>query len=146
MVAILGFMTAIILIMWLVPNSDIGRTLHRQLVERPLATISSLRRHDLLFFVIMAGLMLTGGEAVAVLGPEVVSAFALDLAIYVDAVLVTYALSAVAMTKRSGGWLLQAVMRCVRRMRPRKKRATRKVSRPRRASNDDDPAPAWLAA
>ena len=146
MVAILGFMTTIILIMWLVPNSDIGRALHRQLVERPLETISGLRRHDLLFFVIMAGLMVAGGEAIAVLGPEVVSAYALDLAIYVDAVLLTYALSAVAMAKRSGGWLLQAVMRCVRRMRPRTKRATRKISRPRQASNDDDPEPAWLAA
>ena len=146
MVAFLGFMAAITLVLWLAPGSEAGRALHRQLVERPLEALSDIKRHHVIFFVIMAGFTIAGGEAMAILGPEVVSAFALDLAIYFDAVMVTYALSAVAMAKRSGGWFSQALTRFVRRTCPRSKRATRSASGPPKSANDDDPAPAFLAA
>jgi hypothetical protein len=146
MVAIVGFMAAITLILWLAPGSDAGRALHRQLVERPLEALSDIKRHHLIVFVIMAGFAIGGGEAVAILGPEVVSAFVLDLAIYVDAVLVTYALSAVATAKRGGGWLRYAVMRRPRCMRPRSRRTPRTAVSPRKSANDDDPAPVLLAA
>ena len=146
MVAFLGFMAAITLVLWLAPGSEAGRALHRQLVERPLEALSDIKRHHVIFFVIMAGFTIAGGEAMAILGPEVVSAFALDLAIYFDAVMVTYALSAVAMAKRGGGWLKYAVMRRAPRMRPRSKRTTRTAVRPRKSANDDDPAPVRLVA
>ena len=146
MVAFLGFMAAITLVMWLAPASAAGRVLHRQLVERPLEALSDIKRHHLIFVVIIAGFALAGGEAMAILGPEVASAFALDLAIYLDAVMVTYALSAAAMAKRGGGWLRYAIMRRAPRLRPRSKRAPRVSVRPRKSANDDDPAPALLAA
>lgn len=138
MVVLLGFMAAITLVMWLAPSSEAGRALHRQLFERPLEALSDLRRHHLIFFVIMVGFAIGGGEAIAIFGPEIIASYA----IYLDAVMVTYALSAVAMAKRSSGWLMHKVMRMVG-MRPRGKRAPRRPNRPRKpASNDDDPAPA----
>ena len=146
MVALLGFMAAITLVMWLAPGSEAGRALHRQLVARPLEALSDIERHHLVFFVIMAGFAIGGGEAMAVLGPEFVAAYALDLAIYLDAVMVTFALSAVAMARSGDGRLRNAVMRIARRMRPRSKRTTRKAVRPRKSANDDDPAPVLLVA
>jgi len=142
MVAFLGFMAAVTLVLWLAPGSEAGRTLHRQLVERPLEALSDMKRHHLIFFVIIAGFSIAGGEAMALLGPEFVAAYALDLAIYLDAVMVTYALSAVAMARSGGGWLKNAVMRSARPVRPRRKRATRRPAGPRKSANDDDPAPA----
>ena len=115
-------------------------------VESPLEAMSDIKRHHLIFFVIMAGFVIGGGEAMAILGPEFVAAYTFDLAIYLDAVMVTYALSAVAMAKRSGGWFSQALTRFVRRTCPRSKRATRSASGPPKSANDDDPAPAFLAA
>ena len=146
MVAFLGFIAAITLVMWLAPGSDAGRLLRRRLVESPLEAMSDVKRHHLIFFVIMAGFVIGGGEAMAILGPEFVAAYTFDLAIYLDAVMVTYALSAVAMAKRSGGWFSQALTRFVRRTCPRSKRATRSASGPPKSANDDDPAPAFLAA
>ena len=146
MVAFLGFIAAITLVMWLAPGSDAGRLLRRRLVESPLEAMSDVKRHHLIFFVIMAGFVIGGGEAMAILGPEFVAAYTFDLAIYLDAVMVTYALSAVAMAKRGGGWLKYAVMRRAPRMRPRSKRTTRTAVRPRKSANDDDPAPVRLVA
>jgi len=146
MAAILGFSLCVLLVLLLIPDSQLGRMLHRQLVERPLEALSDIRRHHVIFFVIIAGFAVAGGEAMALLGPEIVAAYALDLAIYLDAVLVTYALSAVAMAKSGGGWLKNALMRSVRRMRPRSRRAPRRPAGPRKSANDDDPAPAVRCA
>ena len=146
MTAILGFSLCTFLVLLVIPDSQLGRMLHRQLVERPLQKLADIKRHHLIFFAIMAGFTIAGGEAMAILGPEVVSAFALDLAIYLDAVIVTYALSAVAMAKRGGGWFKYAVLRRPWRMRVRSRRAARTTVRPRKSANDDEPAPVVLAA
>lgn len=142
MVALLGFMAAITLVLWLVPDSEAGRALHRQLVERPLEALSDFKRHRLIYFVLLAGMMLAGGEMIVLLGPEVIATYA----VYLDAVMVTYALSAVAMAQRGGSWLRTVVMRSFRRVRPRGKRARRSPARQRRSANDDEPAPSLLAA
>src|SRR5690606_38556381 len=105
MVTFLGFMAAITLVMWLAPQSPAGRTLNEQLVERPLGALSRMKRHHLIYFVIMAGFMMGGGEVLALAGPEFVAAFAIDLAIYFDAVIVTYTLSALATARKGGGAL-----------------------------------------
>ena len=146
MVALLGFMVAITLVLWLAPGSEAGRALNRQLVERPLEALSDIKRHHLIFFVVIAGFAIGGGEAMALVGPEVVAAYALDLAIYLDAVMVTYALSAVAMARSGGGWLKTVVMRSARRMHPRRKRPTRRPAGASESANDDDPAPAIRCA
>jgi hypothetical protein len=87
-------------------------------------------------------MMLAGGEMIVLLGPEIIATYA----VYLDAVMVTYALSAVAMAQRGGSWLRTVVMRSVRRVRPRARRVRRSPARQRRSANDDEPAPALLAA
>ena len=146
MIAFLGFMAAVTLVLWLAPESAAGRALHRQLVARPLEALGRLERHHLILVVIMSGFMLSGGEMLMLAGPELVGAFALDLAIYLDAVLVTYAVSALSAARRSGGWLKFALTRMVQAARPRAKRSARPVGPKRKPSNDDDPGPAILRA
>jgi cadmium resistance protein CadD (predicted permease) len=142
MAMLLGFIAAITLVMWLAPGSEAGRALNRQLVERPLEALSDIKRHHLIFFVIIFGFAIGGGEAIALLGPEFVTAYALDLAIFIDAVMVTYALTAVAAAKGGGGRLKDVVVRAARRVRPRSKRTTRRADTRPKSANDDDPAPA----
>lgn len=144
MVMFLGFMIAITLVMWLAPDSAAGRAMHRNLVERPLEALAKFERHHLIYFVIMLGFMIGGGEVFAILGPEAVAAFALDFAIYIDAVLVTYALSAAAMAKRSASWMKRVIIRPFARIAPRRKRTARRSTPRRSSANDDDPDPARL--
>ena len=89
MFAILGFSLCLLLVMLVIPDSPLGRVLHRQLVERPLERLAQLERHHLIYAVIIGSMMIAGGEAVAIAGPELVAMWALDVSIYLDAVLVT---------------------------------------------------------
>ena len=141
MTVILGFSLCVLVVLLVIPDSQLGRMLHRQLVERPLKALSDIKRHRLIYFVLLAGMMLAGGEMIVLLGPEIIATYA----VYLDAVMVTYALSAVAMAQRGGSWL-RTVVRSVRCVRPRGKRVRRSPARQRRAANDDEPAPALLAA
>ncbi len=143
MVMFLGFMAAITLVMWLAPDSAAGRALNQQLVERPLDQLSKMRSHHLIFLILMAGFALGGGEIFLLMGPELATAFVVDLSIYFDAVLVTYAVSALAVARKSMRFLALPFTSRLRRVRARRKRsAIRKAER--RPSNDDEPDPALL--
>ena len=147
MIALTGCLLCLLLVMLLMPDSDMGRTLHRQLVERPLARISAFERHQLIYALLMGSIMLGGGELIFLFGPELVGMWAINLSIYFDAVIVTYALSALAGARSLKNWAWHVMGRLVRgRPRPRSRRR-RSASRPDKASNDDeDPAPVRLAA
>ena len=151
MVALVSLMAVLTLLMWLLPEAPEVRLLHRWLVDDPLAALARFERHHLFCVVILLGFAVGGAEAMAVfgvLGPEIVSAFALDAAIYLDAVLVTYALSAAAMAKRSAGLARHVAMAAIRRIRPRARRARRQIRRrpPANDAAEDDPLPVLLAA
>jgi hypothetical protein len=148
MVMFLGFMAAITLVMWLAPDSAAGRVLNKQLVEKPLAALSDLNLKQVIFWAIMANLLagaaFGGGEAFLLLGPEVVTGIAMDMAIYLDAVIVTYALSALATARKSLHFMTLPITSRLRRLRARRKRtAIRKPER--KPSNDDEPHPAFVA-
>ncbi len=145
MTAVIGFSLCVLLVMLVVPDSPVGRLLHRQLVERPLAQLGRLERHHLIFATIIGAAMLAGGEVVAVLGPELAVMWALDLAIYLDAVMVTYALSALAGVRGVRSKAARIVSRLLA-ARPRARRRRGAACRSKPASNDDDPHPAWKAA
>jgi hypothetical protein len=144
MVMFLGFMAAVTLVMWLVPESPAARALNEQLVEKPLASLSQMKSHHLIFFILMAGFALGGGEIFLLMGPEVATAFIVDLSIYFDAVLVTYALSALATARKGLSFLTLPITSRLRRFRSRRKR-TAVVKPDRRPSNDDEPHPAFVA-
>jgi len=96
-----GLLLALMAVMKLAPDSWAGRALNRELVERPLEQLGRMERHHLIFLVIIAGFMMAGGEIFALGGTEMVLGFAIDASIYLDAVLVTYALTVIAGTRNS---------------------------------------------
>jgi hypothetical protein len=143
MTLFLGFMVVITLVMWCVPDSPAGKLLLRQLVETPADHLARLKRHHLIYAVLLAGMALAGGEMLVLLGPEALATYA----IYLDGVLVTYALAAYATARNSlryarlrwrGGGRVRRVVRARRR-----RRAARRVLPP---ANDDDPVRIPLAA
>lgn len=144
MVMFLGFMAAITLVMWLAPDSPAGRALNEQLVAKPLARLSNMKSHHLIFLVLIAGFALSGGEIFLLMGPEIATAFIVDLSIYFDAVLVTYALAALATARKSMRFMALPIASSMRRFGSRRKR-TSVVKPERKPSNDDEPHPAFVA-
>ena len=142
-IALTGFTACLIAVMVFARQSDAGRLLHRQLVERPLAALGKFRRHHLLYAVILPVLLLSGGEVALLLGPEFFAAYALELAVYLDAVIMTYALSAMSGMKGAAVRVGAIMARLPRARRKREKLALKSTRKP---ANDDDPAPLRLAA
>lgn len=148
MTVFLGFMAVITLVMVLAPQSPTAKIIHRQLVEMPLARLADLERHHIIFFVIMVGFLIGGGEVFGLLGGEAVFAFALDFAIYLDAMAITFALAALSKVRRGVGWSTNVVRKMLRRpqVTRRKREAMGKPSDGKPANDDEDPAQLPLAA
>jgi len=137
-----ALMLALVLVMRLAPQSPAARVLQRQLVELPLRWLAGLERHQLIFVLIMAGFAAGGVEMIALLGPELVTAYAVDLAIYLDALAVTYLVVTVARLRaaaRAVRWHLKrlGVSRGIRRRRRAQRRGR---NRPPAANDDEDDA------
>ena len=146
MIALTGCLLFLMLIMLLLPNSEAGQLLHLQLVERPLVWLTGLERHHLIYAIIIGSIMVGGGELMFLAGPELVTMWAMNLSIYFDAVIATYALSALVAARGLKSWAGQKVRRIVR---PKTRaRRTRRASgtKPDKASNDDDARPRWEIA
>ena len=140
---IFGFMLAITLVMWLAPGSSAGRALHRQLVEKPLDKLARFERHHLLYIVFLAAIMLGGGEIALLMGAEFMAAYAMEMALYFDAVIVSYAVAALAGLKRVGSGIRAILPRLPRARRKRDKAASRPPLKP--ANDDERPAVLALA-
>lgn len=147
MTSLLGFMLAVMLVMWWVPDSPAGKLLRRQLVERPVEWFLQFERHRLIYLVLLVGMALAGGEMIVLLGPEVIATYA----IYLDAVLVSYALAAVAVARNSLRYMRLRWRRGIRVRRlvvGRRRRRRQLVRRqlPSAANDEDGPAAFPLAA
>ena len=92
-----GLCVALFLVMRFAPLTPYGAWLNRCLVAEPLARLADMKRHRVIYVVLLAAMMIAGGEMILLLGPEVLATYA----VYLDAVLVTYALTAVAMARNS---------------------------------------------
>jgi len=143
-----GLLLALILVMRLAPDSPAGRALNRQMVEEPMRHLAAFERHHLLMAVILIGMMIGGGELALVMGPEFVTAYALDLAIYFDAIMVGYVLAAAARAKSAWRAIPPRWPRRARARRLAHRRRRSRVAAARRKSpaNDDEPAPVRRAA
>ncbi len=147
MIALLGLLAVLTLVLWLAPHSPEGRLLHRALVEQPLAALSRLQLRHLIFIAFIGGFGLAGGEIFLLAGPELVTGFALELSIYLDAVIVTYALSAAAGIRRAGTYVVTRIGRPRRLLGARRKRVHVRRERAGPAANDyEHPAARRLAA
>ena len=126
-------------------GSDIPfrRMLNTHLVERPLEILMAHRRHQYILMVIAPVMLLMGGEFVLLFGPELMMAYAADVAIYLDVVLVA---AASASWSRARG-MLARMRQGFGRIRAGKRKAsgaTRRAKRSQRTpgpltkANDDD--------
>ena len=145
MIAVTGLLVVVLLAMLAAPATPFACLCHRELVERPIAALAKFRSHHLLYAVILVPVLLSGGEFVAILGPEFFAAYAMELAIYVDALIVTLALSAWAQAKTVVQHVRMRIMRPRNRAR-RRRSATGVRARRASANDDDDPQPVRLAA
>ena len=143
MTIFVAMMLGAVLLMHTAPNLPVSRALHDLLAVRPAAWILRRDRIEVMAWAIAAGILLLGGEYVLVLGgPQAVMAFAVDLAVYVDAFIAVTTLAAVARVQAGARWL---GLGKARGARPRTKRTVnRKMSR--RPANDEEDRPAFLRA
>lgn len=123
------------------PDTSLSRQIRTIFVERPCARIARFGRRELIYTVILVGVMLTAGEMIAMAGSaDFAIAYALDLSFYVDAALAAYAVSAAARTagalKAIKNLCRQTMRKIVRR--PRSKRSPTANRIQARPSNDDD--------
>lgn len=147
MIAFTGFFAICLIAMLLFPLTGFGKLCHEELVERPASALSRFRSHHLLYAIVLIPVMLSGGEFIALLGPEFFAAYAMELAIYIDALALSLLASAYA-NLRAGFARFAAIIRLpLRRTKPRAARHTRGPRPHRKPVNDDDrPAPALIAA
>jgi len=143
-----GLFIALMLVMKLAPRSPLARWLNVALVERPLAKIAAMDRRQVIMLLIVVGLSLFATEAILMLGSyDLVTLYAWDLTMYLDVMVVAYALAAVARARAGVKWFASSAARLLRRgVRSRARRSRSAVRRQDRSANDDDPAPARTLA
>ncbi|WP_197920651.1 hypothetical protein [Aurantiacibacter sediminis] len=146
MIALTGCLAVILIALLLAPQTPFARLCHRQLVERPASALAKFRPHHIIYAVILIPVMLSGGEFIALLGPEFFAAYAMELAIYVDAVIVSVLASTAASIKAFAGSIRQRFNRLSSRKSARTKRAARKPQRDRMPANYDEHVPAMPMA
>ncbi len=141
------FLAGLMAVMLFARDTDVARWLHRATVEEPLRFFGRLERKHILFLIV--GLFAIQAYA-AVLPAELAIALAWDMTAYVDAMIATWALSTVARLGAMKAWAggrMTALLAPFRRlrMRMRRSRPARPVTR-KPAANDDDPWPTLVAA
>ena len=149
-----GLLLALALFMRFGPDIPFRRMLNRHLVERPVALLLAHKRYQYLTVIIAATMLLLGGELVLLFGPELMLAYAADIALYIG--LVVGAAASTSWT-RTRGMLTRWTPRFGRNLADKRKgsAATPRAKRTQRApaalskANDDDndrPYAAFIAA
>ena len=149
-----GLLLALALFMRFGPDIPFRRMLNRHLVERPVALLLAHKRYQYLTVIIAATMLLLGGELVLLFGPELMLAYAADIALYIDLVVVAAASTSWTRTR---GMLTRWTPRFGRNLADKRKgsAATPRAKRTQRApaaltkANDDDnarPYAAFIAA
>lgn len=97
----LGLLALCIVTIRVFPKTPAAQWLNDNLVARPLAWISSLKRHDIILLFVLVVLFSTAGEFIVVFGAGELFALAVNLSLYFDALLVTI-VTAIATTVATG--------------------------------------------
>ena len=141
---ILALLAGVLFLMWLQPELPLSRALHRILVELPIMWSAKLERHHLICLVILCALMFSSALSGAILGSaELAFAYALDVSLYVDALIATSAVAATTNLKAAARALRSRLRRVLPAIAPdRRAKARSKRSKARRArkvpANDAD--------
>ncbi len=143
---LIGMLLGLLAVMWRFPETPTARFLHDRLVEQPLRWVARCQRPQLIFAIVIAAMLLCGGEVIAIAGSfDLAVVMAWDLSLFVDAVIATSLVGAIARGRtvfRSlrSRWTAPAAP-AVRRTRSRSRRGPR---RPRRVVRTDDDDGAYL--
>lgn len=131
----------IMLFMRFGPDIPLKRMLNRHLAELPVRAALGFERRQVIFLCVAAALCLLGGEMAVVLGPEFMLAYAADVALYLDILVVsTLATGMARMRSRLADGRRKLAMG-MRRMRllPRRACRSRRVQRTAaKPANDDE--------
>ena len=138
-----GLLLALALFMRFGPDIPFRQMLNGHLVERPVALLLAHKRYQYLTVIVAATMLLLGGELVLLFGPELMLAYAADIALYIDLVVVAAASTSWTRTR---GMLTRWTPRFGRNWADRRKgsAATPPAKRTQRApaalskANDDD--------
>ncbi|KLI62799.1 hypothetical protein [Aurantiacibacter marinus] len=147
MIVLTGFLLCALVAMLMFPQTDFARLCHQQLIDRPVFWLSRFRTHHLVYVIVLVPLMLSGGEFLALLGPEFFAAYAMELAIYIDAVIFGLAMSVWETVRSATSKVTHLLRRPLRIKSARRKRAAstnRTKSVP--ANDDDRPGEVAIAA
>lgn len=140
-----GLLFGIVLTMWLFPDLPISRAMHRAFVADPLALMARMTRTHLIFAVVALAMSFSFAELILILGSsDIIMLMAWDVSLYVDAVIATWTIAAMARLK--GFWLAlkTRIVSPFRRLsRPRPPR--RRPAEVRKPANDGDADPAGYA-
>ena len=119
--ALLG---AAIVIMKRWPMLPIARLLHFALVDTPLELAERLERKHL----ILLGLVMFGGQAIALLGPELALVYAMDVSFYVEAATATTLAASASRIRYGWRAFKQTIDLRGFRLRPRSRARRSKIS------------------
>lgn len=130
---LIGMLIAVLITMRLFPETPTARALHEYLVEQPLAWVSRVDRRKLLYGAMLALLMFSFWEAIAVFGSmDLITVYAFDMALYLDAVIAIATISATTRVSVFRSYLRGRFARLFARRpasrtgtRPRQSRSTR---------------------
>lgn len=139
-----GLLAVLFLLLKCAPEAPLARRVMRMCVLWPTERLAALTLQQVIFGLILLGFMMAGGEAIFLIGPELVGAYAFELSIYLDAVLFTYALAAWSQVKAGITRIRMIVSRLARLPQASRRKRLRKTPPPLRSANDDEPAPAML--
>ena len=139
------FAGIIALLRW-APDIPLSRSLHRWVVEEPVRQLSEFDRTKLIFLIIVLALLVAGAETIVMLGSaELAMAFAWQVALYTDAMLVTLTAAALARA-RPVLTMLGVIGRSLLPRRASRAPRRQRVTGERSSANDDDPSGLVLAA
>jgi hypothetical protein len=147
MIELLIVFAGMMSVMYFWPETASARFLHKHLVERPVQCLATKTHLDALYYIVLIAVILSAGEAVAVLGStDMLLLYAWDITLYIDAV--------AAVTMVAVSTPLQSIMSRFQSgyfrssktgAAPRQKKS-RKLARPMKPSNDDHPGDYWRVA
>lgn len=155
MLLVPGLMAAVVAVLLAFPDSGIGRSLNRWLVEAPARVLNRVRPGRMVFYALLAALglvlvLLFEAEGLRLFGlmlPEILVWFAMfDVGVFIDALLISSAILAsngLRVVRARAEALSQQVVMGVIRLSARARRA-RRPARPGRKTAEDD-RPAWAA-
>ena len=122
--------------MWLFPDTELGRLMHRHLVERPVRWTADASRTDILYLIAVVVVCLSAGEMVAMFGSDFLAAYAWGLTLYLDGLAVSFVVATAARFRSFTRLFRIPNLRGRQATRPQRTRRSRRRAVPK-PGNDD---------